>query len=86
MSDDLNGTASRVGRVLAETIVANTMRITDRAVNVLLDRTGERLARIFIEWGASETEITHALDIFAETFEARLNALERALQGDGGSA
>ena len=58
----------------------------NNALNVLLDRAGERLCAYMLSHGVPRATIDAALDQMAATCKSRLLVLDRAALGPGGHA
>jgi len=84
--EDLHEIASEAGQCLANIIVASTRVVSTDAHHLMLDRAAEQFAHALVERGVSDPEIVEALETFADAFEARLTALDRALHDHGGRA
>jgi len=83
MTDDLHEIASAAGQRLANIIVGSSRVISDDATHLMLDRAAERFAGLLLELRVSHPEIVEALHTFADAFESRLTALDRALHDRG---
>ena len=83
---NLHDVAVGAADALAREIIKQPTRPPDALVNQIFDEVRDHVARWLRARDVPKADRERCLDLLADTFKRRLQALESALDGEGGNA